>query len=128
VDGLCHLGIWPSFFAARASSGVAHHIDRVNLRQNESFHLKEVYSLKRGGNVYQLSKVHLDNAELADLMSVDEQIASGMAYLFSKRCVHLSPLPACRNCVVNQLHKGSTPKGSPGISLVFSVFRFPTLG
>jgi len=26
----------------RASSGVAHHIDRMNLRQNASFHLKEV--------------------------------------------------------------------------------------
>ena len=53
-------------------------------------------------------------------MSVAGQVASGMAYLSSQRYIHRDL--ACRSCLVNQLHKGSTPstpKGSPaGVFLV----------
>ena len=50
-----------------------------------------------------------------DLLSMAQQIASGMAYLSSQRHIHRDL--ACRNCLVNQLYQGNT-EGNPRIFLV----------
>ena len=89
-------------------------IFHIHLIIEENISQRDVF-LQKGNNVHQLSKVLALIMKYAfDVHCGANRIWDGPSLLTEVRSQDL----VCRNCVVSQLHKGSTPKGSPGVFLV----------